>query len=316
MYAKTENISITSGIQQAISLLLTIPFPTNNKTILIEQPSYHVIMDHLRLVNIPVYTIKRDSFGIDLDHLEYIFKTKNIKLYYTMSRFDNPLGTSYSSSVRRKIAYLANKYDVYIVEDDYLADFEYPTISHPIHYFDTNERVIYLKSFSKIMFPGLRLGLVVLPTELIKVFEDHKRITFTDGSMISQAALEIYIESGMFQQHVKKVRTPYIERTKLLHQLLQDYSATSDLSDNLYVKPSSLCMKTHINLPPKINMTMLYDYLHKRNVLIQPIDQHYLNIKDKEKILKLNVSNIEEDMIEESISIIFEALKEKRNYYI
>lgn len=110
-----------------------------------------------------------------------------------MPRLHNPLGTSYTRREKEKIIELADKYDVYIVEEDYLADFEQNSKVDPIFSYDTNQRVIYLKSYSKIMFPGLRIGIAVLPEKTTEEFGKYKKLADIDSPMISQAALEIYI---------------------------------------------------------------------------------------------------------------------------
>lgn len=185
VFAKEEQIFITSGVQQALSLLTFIPFPNERTHILVEQPSYHLFVEQLKAYKISVLGIQRTAEGIDLGELERIFRSQDIKFFYTMPRFHNPLGTSYSKKDREEILKLAVKYGVYIVEDDYLADFEENLKVDPIFSEDTHHMVIYLKSFSKIMFPGLRIGVAVLPKSLVDSFQLYKRTADIDSSMIS-----------------------------------------------------------------------------------------------------------------------------------
>ena len=124
VFTKEDNIFITSGVQQALAILTSIPFPNEHNMILIEQPSYHLYIEYVETNNIPVIGIKRTHEGIDLNELERIFSTEKIKFFYTTPRFHHPLGTSYSKKEREKIVKLAKKYNVFIVEDDYLADLE------------------------------------------------------------------------------------------------------------------------------------------------------------------------------------------------
>ncbi|MFA9464735.1 MAG: aminotransferase class I/II-fold pyridoxal phosphate-dependent enzyme [Velocimicrobium sp.] len=118
--------------------------------------------------------------------------------------YHNPLGTSYSQKEKKEILELAQKYNVFIVEDDYLADFEQNSKADPIYSYDDFTHVIYLKSYSKVIFPGLRIGIAVIPDKLIETFSQYKRILDIDSSMLSQAALEIYIKNGMFERHKEK----------------------------------------------------------------------------------------------------------------
>lgn len=109
-----------------------------------------------------------------------------------ISRFHNPLDTSYSEKDKKTIVELANKYDVYLVEDDYLVDLESNNKRLPAFYYDDNGRVIYIKSFSKTFMPGIRIGAAVINEELKKQFLIHKRCTDLNTSVLAQGALEIF----------------------------------------------------------------------------------------------------------------------------
>ncbi|TWH47303.1 PLP-dependent aminotransferase family protein [Sporomusa sp. KB1] len=303
IFTNQENIFITSGVQQALAILNALPFPNNKNKILVEQPSYHLFIEHLQVYKIPAIGISRTANGIDLVELEHIFRDEDVKFFYTMPRFHNPLGTSYSQKEKIEIVKLAAKYDVYIVEDDYLADYEENSKVDPLYAYDTNGKVIYLKSYSKIMFPGLRVGVVVLPKDLVEKFQQYKKIADIDSSMISQAALEIDIKSGMFEQHKRKIRSRYLSRAKLLYESLEKYS-----NENLDIEkikiPSSLCMHAHIVLHKNINSNQLLRNLKKQGVLIELAKANYLETFQQINILKLNVSSVDESKIEEGVKRI------------
>ncbi|MGR6009115.1 aminotransferase class I/II-fold pyridoxal phosphate-dependent enzyme [Bacillus cereus] len=130
----------------------SIPFSNENETILVEQPTYHLYIEYLEINKVPVIGIKRTNEGIDLNELERIFRTGKIKFFYTIPRYHHPLGTSYSKDEKEKIVLLAKKYNVFIVEDDYLADLETDSKADPLYSLDHSNHVIYLKSYSKIIF--------------------------------------------------------------------------------------------------------------------------------------------------------------------
>jgi DNA-binding transcriptional MocR family regulator len=310
VFAKEEQIFITSGVQQALSLLTLIPFPNERTHILVEQPSYHLFVEQLKAYKISVLGIERTAEGIDLGELERIFSDQEIKFFYTMPRFHNPLGTSYSKMERVEILKLAVKYGVYIVEDDYLADFEENMKVDPIFSEDTDNMVIYLKSFSKIMFPGLRIGVAVLPKPLMENFQLYKRTSDIDSSMISQAALEIYIKSGMFKHHRNQVRLSYSLRANLLYDALEKHSASG------FYRPSSICMNAHIVLPQRLKSTHLINNLQNQQVLVETMGQNYLDGFPQEKTLKLNVSNTNIQKLDHGIALIFKELNKKENYYL
>ena len=147
VYATKEQLVITTGTQQALYILLQL---LQGKKILLEQPTYARMNELVKHLNIPYETIERQMDGdIDLNRLEELFASGEFSLFYTISRFHNPLGGSYSEATKKKIVELASKYSVYIIEDDYMADFVEGNAT-PLHYYDMDGRVIYVKSFSSI----------------------------------------------------------------------------------------------------------------------------------------------------------------------
>src|SRR5690606_36126472 len=93
VFTKAERVVVTSGAQQALEILAKMSFPNQNKTILVEQPSYDYYLHFLEREGIPVCGIARTTSGIDLSELEQKFSNGGIKFFYTMSRYHNPLGT-------------------------------------------------------------------------------------------------------------------------------------------------------------------------------------------------------------------------------
>lgn len=307
VFADIETIFVTSGVQQALALLTTIPFPNGKETILIEQPGYHLFIEYLQTHNIPVIGIKRSSEGIDLLRLERLFQTENIKFFYTMPRFHNPLGTSYSKEEKERIAKLAEKYDVFIVEDDYLADLEQDAKADPIYSYDVSGHVIYLKSYSKIMFPGLRIGIAVIPASIARAFSTYKKILDIDSSMISQAALEIYIKNKMFERHKQKIRSSYFRRTVSLHNTLEKYAKEQE-DFWCYTSIKNPCIHTFIQLDKRISTKKLTHRLRQKSIIVETAEHHYLTSFEKEPLLKLNVSNITGQDIKGGIRLILKEI--------
>ena len=205
IYTKEEQLVITSGSQQALYILSQMDFGNGGHKILLEQPTYHRMNQLVQRQGLSYETIDRGFDGLDFEKLESLFKTRQFKFFYTISRYSNPLGLSYTSQEKEKLAKLADKYHVYIIEDDYMGDFS-DGKNLPIHYYDTKEHVIYIKSFSMALFPGLRLGTLVLPEELKETFLAHKNLIDYDTNLIMQKALSVYLANGMYQKNVKKLK--------------------------------------------------------------------------------------------------------------
>jgi len=200
LYCKPDQLVLTSGTQQALFILSQINFPSKGAEILVEQPTYHRMNRLLVAQGLAYQTIERRINGIDLDELEEQFKSGKIKFFYTIPRFHYPLGHSYSDQEKRAILDLANQYGVYIVEDDYLGDLD-PRKGQTFHYLDTEDRVIYIKSFSTSLFPALRITALILPNTIKEAFVSYKNILDYDSNLIMQKALSLYIDSQLFEKN-------------------------------------------------------------------------------------------------------------------
>ena len=200
LYCKPDQLVLTSGTQQALFILSQINFPSEGEEILVEQPTYHRMNRLLVAQGLAYQTIERRIDGIDLEELEEQFKSRKIKFFYTIPRFHYPLGHSYSDQEKRAILDLANQYGVYIVEDDYLGDLDSKK-GQTFHYLDTEDRVIYIKSFSTSLFPALRITALILPNALKEAFVAYKNILDYDSNLIMQKALSLYIDSQLFEKN-------------------------------------------------------------------------------------------------------------------
>lgn len=214
VYTHLSQMVVTTGTQQALYILLQM---IGEQGILLEQPTYSRMNQLVEQLMIPYQTIERtlSEEQIDLERLEQIFASGEIRYFYTISRFHNPLGVSYSDRVKKKIVELAQRYQIYIIEDDYMADYENGAAT-PLHYFDTDEKVIYIKSFSSIVFPAFKLGIVVLPKKLVERFSTVKQLLDYDSNLLLQKTMALYIENGMFHKYRQQKVDDYHAKEKRL----------------------------------------------------------------------------------------------------
>lgn len=311
VFAKAERIVVASGAQQALDILAKMPFPNGKSAILVEQPSYDIYLRFLETEGIPIYGIARTAVGIDLRELEEWFKRGEIKFFYTMPRYHNPLGTTYNGETRKAIAGLADRYGVYVVEDDYMADLGEDRGFDPIYAYSRADRVVYVKSFSKIVFPGLRLGAAVLPERLLETFRRYKR--YADTSLLSQAALEVYIKNGMYERHKRKMSSQYAERMRALNEALERHNEAGQIR----VPSVRSGVYLPLMLPKAVNLERLLKRLAARNVLAVSGKRFYLaNSLEKEKFVRLSVSRARPEQIEEGVRTIMEEIgRELRELY-
>ncbi|MGU7979350.1 aminotransferase-like domain-containing protein [Streptococcus suis] len=223
VYTKKDQLVITAGSQQALYILTQMETLAGKTEILIENPTYSRMIELIRHQGIPYQTIERDLDGIDLEELESIFQTGKIKFFYTIPRLHNPLGSTYDIATKTAIVKLAKQYDVYIIEDDYLADFD-SSHSLPLHYLDTDNRIIYIKSFTPTLFPALRIGAISLPNQLRDIFIKHKSLIDYDTNLIMQKALSLYIDNGMFARNTQHLHHIYHAQWNKIKDCLEKYA--------------------------------------------------------------------------------------------
>ncbi|SEG71541.1 PLP-dependent aminotransferase family protein [Paenibacillus sp. UNC499MF] len=305
VFPSARQVFIFSGAQQALHLLAGMPFPNGKTNILVEQPTYWGMLAALKSQRQTVIGVERTPDGIDWAALERHFQSNQIKFFYTIPRFQNPLGTSYTAEDKRKLAELAKAHDVYIVEDDYLGDLETDRKADPIHAYNGAGHVIYLRSFSKVMLPGLRLAAAAVPDSFVPVLQWHKHSADLSTSVLSQGVLEIYMKSGMYAHHAQEMKSLYNKRIQHLKEVSNRFLP----KDCLYTVPSSGGLFASIRLPDSVYAEDLVSRLENRGVDVLSADRHFLSTFPKPHLLRISIIRTDERDIEEGIRIIAEELE-------
>ncbi|MHC1683147.1 MAG: PLP-dependent aminotransferase family protein [Clostridiaceae bacterium] len=304
VFTKPENIIITTGSQQALNILSIMPFPNGKSNILVEQPTYFGMIKSLELNNVQAMGIERGLDGINLNELGNLFKYGNIKCFYTIPRFHNPTGNSYSKAEKEAIVKMAEKYNVYIIEDDIMADLETDKKNDPMFSYDYSSKVIYLKSYSKILMPGLRIAAVVLPKVLINTFLEYKQWTDMNSPILSQGALEIYLESGMFDNHRKKISKLYSDRMKCLNDTLSQINSPKIR----YSTPSSgyfSCLYVEGN----VNYNKIVNELQNNNIHLINTSRCFLREYKNHNYFRISISKVNEEQIRKGIPIVVKTIE-------
>jgi GntR family transcriptional regulator/MocR family aminotransferase len=204
LQARAENILITAGSQQALSLVSQILLKPGD-TILVESPTYGGALDLFRALNFVIVDIPMDEHGMQVDGLEKLLQQHHPKLIYTIPNFHNPTGTCLNSSRRRELIVLADRYNVPILEDDFVGDLRYDGRTQPsLKALDPGGRVIYASTFSKMLMPGLRVGFLMIEGPVYDSLVNFKRVNDLATSTLIQRALEAYVTVGRYQAHLRK----------------------------------------------------------------------------------------------------------------
>ncbi|MEW9124137.1 MAG: PLP-dependent aminotransferase family protein [Thermotaleaceae bacterium] len=298
IFTKPDNIFITNGSQQALYILTTMAFPEGKSKVLVEQPTYSVMLKILESAKIPVIGIERTYEGIDLNELEAILKKGDIKFFYTMPRYQNPTGFCYNNTHKKEIIRLLEKYDVYIVEDDYLADLELDKKSDPMYTMADNDRSIYIRSFSKTLLPGLRLGMAILPKKLQQKFIDFKFSIDLNTSILTQGALEVYLKSSMYKFHIKRTRKFYKNKMDVLRAL-----CNKEVNDKIawYIPETGLYAYMETK---EVQSDALEKSLLNNKVLVSSTRSCYIEDFKHAEGIRLCVCNATDEDIRRAVNII------------
>ena len=183
-----------------------------------------------------------------------------------------PLGMTMSAARRMQLLRWAGQNGAWIIEDDY--DSEYRFTGRPfasLQGMDTDERVIYVGTFSKVMFPALRLGYVVVPKDLIPVFSGSRQASDTFTSTLYQAVMTDFIREGHFARHIRRMRLLYMERHTALIEAINRY-----LGDQLEVLSAETGMHLVVLLAPGLDDVSVTRAAARRGVSVRPLSGCYL----------------------------------------
>ena len=303
----SDNILIVSGAQQGIDVVSKALINTNDGVI-VEKPTYSGALNVFNLRRANIYEVPLEEDGIDTKELAKIVKKHKIKCFYTMSYFQNPTGITCSLEKKKEILNLAQIYDFYIIEDDYLSELIYdPSIKYNSYKsLDINDRVIYIKSFSKIFLPGIRIGYLISPIKFKENIQNSKFNSDISTSSLMQRALDLYINKGFWKEYIIRINNIYEKRyiylLKQLKLILKDKVE--------YFKPGG-GLHIYLKLSGEVNMDsieLFYRCLEEK-ILITPGVLFHKNQKDGNNFFRVGFSKTDENEILKGLNAINNILK-------
>ncbi|MEG1481551.1 MocR-like pyridoxine biosynthesis transcription factor PdxR [Clostridium sp.] len=308
-YMKNKGVSldgmdvlITNGFTEGFDILLSA-LTSEDDIVACEEPTHNTAIKMMKTHGLNINPVKMNRDGIDTIELEKTLKECKPKFIYLIPSYHNPTGIVMKSDKRQEVYNICEKYKVPIVEDGFNEELLYSS-SHvaPIASLCSNGNgVVYVGSFSKILFPGLRIGWIFGDERLINILESVKRERNIHSSFIDQAAFYKYMESGAFKKYMKKIRKHYKDK----------YNFTL-LQINKYIPNDYILGEggLHIFIKLKnVNGREVLKECYKRGVVFMPGDIFY-NGNTGEDTIRLGFSRVSEEDIEEGIKIIGEVIKE------
>jgi len=302
--AGIDNVMITSGSQQALDLIAKLLINRGDR-ILVESPSYLGALQAFDLMGAEYVTVPIDDHGLNTDYLEAALRS-GPKFMYILPNFQNPGGVTLSEDRRRELVLLSDKYGIPIVEDDPYGQLRYEgEHKTPLLVLDrtnlqrdkgyTLGNVIYLSTFSKLLAPGMRLGWIVAPPDVIARLVQIKQSSDLHTSTFNQMVTYEVARDGFLEEHVKLIRGVYSERKDAMLRAMTDYFP----EEVTWTHPHG-GLFLWVTLPTGINARHLLDEALRHDVAFVPGDPFFAD-GDKGSHMRLNFSNATPELIREGV---------------
>lgn len=214
VHCTPEQVLIVNGSQGGLDLAARVLL-NPGETVWMEDPGYLGAQGALLAAGAQLVPVPVDQEGLVVE--TGIARAPQARLVYLTPSHQFPLGVAMSLARRLAVLDWAKTSGAYILEDDY--DSEYRFTGRPLaslQGLDDSERIIYIGTFSKVMFPAMRLGYVIVPPSLVDAFTAMRRYSDYHSSLLEQAALADFMSEGHFTRHIRRMRTLYAERRGLL----------------------------------------------------------------------------------------------------
>lgn len=290
-----SRVFIVLGTQNFIGLMIAMTTRLG-ENILVENPTYNLLVSAANAFGKSFDIVSRTLDGLDFETLEEKAKNKEFKYFFTMSRNHNPLGTSFNEEERKKLLDLAEKYDFYIIDDDYL----YELSNEPTLYSENSERVIYVRSYSKTISPSLKLCSITVPEAIKEEFAKTNSLMNTGASLISQDVLYRYLTSSNYHKDSKILKDRIEEKCKVLNSILTEKC------------PYRFCVPecglySYIELPEGFRTMELLENLDNKGYRFRS-DVEFSMSRDV-KGLRISISRVEKKAIEKGITELLNEMK-------
>ena len=267
-----EQIIITNGTQQALDLISRI-FLSESEDVCLEDPGYIGARDIFAATGARIVPVPIDDEGFDVQTARR--RSPKARLIYVTPSHQFPLGVTMSLVRRLSLLEWARERDAFIIEDDYNSEYRYSGRPLPsLQGLDRDGHVIYIGTFSKTIFPALRLGYLVAPTDLVEVFAAARTLADLHSPVIEQAILAEFISEKHFARHIRRMRGMYEERQRTLVE-----EARKNLGGLLEVAPAKAGMHLIGWLPSGVSDGEVSRLAAEAGLNLAPVSAYCINQK-------------------------------------
>lgn len=299
-----ERIQIISGAQQGINIIAS-SLLSYKDVVFVEEPSYPGAIEVFKEHGVKVISIPLLDDGIDIGIVKMKLRKNIPAVFYIMPNFHNPTGISYSRKKKHELLALAKEYDFMIIEDDYMSDFAFRSEDHlPLRSYDDSDRVIYIKSFSKILMPGLRIGFMEMPKKIRNLISRTKYSMDISTSSFTQLSLYYYMQYFDWDAHISTIREIYEKRFYLAVDFIDTY-----FNKAVSFRRTTGGISFFAALPKEYSSLDLKKHLEKSNIKILDGTLFYSDIKTENEF-RISIAHMEERNIITNLKKLDEAISE------
>jgi len=270
-----DQVLITSGTQQSLELCAQL-LADHGDTVWVEDPAYWGAVKAFMATGLKMHPVPVDEQGIaprpgDEDHPP--------RLIYLTPSHQYPTGGVMSLARRHQLLACAGQHKAWVLEDDYDSEFRFsgPPISS-LEGLDKDGRVLYMGTFSKVLYPGLKLGYLVVPKALVEAFRQAHYDLNRPGQMPLQAALAEFIEMGHFASALRRSRQNYAERRQTLLAALKP--CLGDGARGAFVSGAEQGLHLCLRLPQRVDDRALAQRLGQQGLTVRPLSAYCLERRD------------------------------------
>lgn len=267
---RPEQIIITTGAQAALDVLARVLLDAGDAA-WVEEPGYYGAQAAFVAAGAQLVPMHVDDQGWRLNPPASLTP----RLIYVTPACQHPLGVTMRMDQRLRLIELAERMDAFVIEDDF--DGEYRFLGRPVQAMqgaDTSDRVIYVGTFAKLLFPALRLGFMVLPEFLLPDISTVLSITGQFAPLLLQAALADFIEEGHMSMHLKRMRRIYAARRQTFRTFAQ-----RELGEWMTLRPTDAGIQFVGELRSGLNDIAIAAAARRRGLNVSPLSMHYRHAK-------------------------------------
>lgn len=300
-----DDILITNGSQQCLDLVGKV-FLDQNDGVIMERPTYLAAIQAFGLFEPKFHSVPLLEDGVDTAALENLLENEDIKLFYSVTSFQNPTGITYSKEKRKEVADILKKHNTLLVEDNPYGEIRFMGEDIPPIKAQLPDSILF-GTFSKIVSPGMRMGWIVAPPEVMDKLITAKQASDLHSNYFTQRVVYQYLMDNRVDEHIQNIRRLYkLQRDQMVRsikELLPKGIKHTEPEGGMFL---------WVTLLEGMSSLELFEFALQEKVAFVPGDAFYTENSEK-NTMRLNFSNCSEDEIIEGIKRLGRAIKKLKD---